>query len=78
MIFQYDSTIYCTSYLSRSISIVHNEITINIQYRKIKDEILYDPQGIVYDQHLSYATKARAINDMRYLQPDFYFDNLTV
>ena len=76
IIYQYDETIYCASYLSKKINISYQEKTIKIIYRKLKDDILYDMQGISTDNYVSKANASRAIKDMSYLKSDFYFDNL--
>lgn len=76
VIFQYDTTIYIASYLSRYLEISYQNTTIQLQYRKLKDEVLYHQEGIVKQDFVSYASPERAVQDMRYLQPDFYFDNL--
>ncbi|HRX64233.1 MAG TPA: hypothetical protein P5060_03965 [Candidatus Absconditabacterales bacterium] len=76
IIFQYDETIYLASYLSRDIQIKHKEKTINICYRKIKGDILLDQEGLIKKKYYTIASKDRAIKDMLYLKPDFYFDNL--
>lgn len=76
IIFQYTKTIYVASYLSRTIDIIHKSISYRICYRKLKDDILFDDQGIIRTQYYTIASPDRAITDMRYLQPNFYFDNL--
>jgi len=42
IIFQYDSVLYVASYLNRYIEIPYGDQTIKIQYRKLKDDILFD------------------------------------
>jgi len=74
IIFQYDSTLYLASYLNRYIEISYKDKIIKIQYRKIKDELLYDQNWIEKKEFYSQATGNRAIQDMKYLKPDFYFD----
>jgi hypothetical protein len=77
VIYQYDETIYLASYLSRNITIKlpNSSKELKICYRKLKDEILYNLEWIEKKDFYSIATKERAINDMKYLKPDFYFDN---
>ena len=72
LIFQFHSDIFLASYLTRSIKIdgqIYN-------YRKIKQEILIDPKGIIQDSTYSIASKERAFLDTLYLNKDYYFDNL--
>ncbi|MEK7611435.1 MAG: hypothetical protein AAB486_03650 [Patescibacteria group bacterium] len=47
-----------------------------ITFRKIKDAVLFNPQGIISRDNYSVATQERAFLDMIYLFPDYYFDNL--
>jgi hypothetical protein len=49
---------------------------IEYLYRKIKSEILFDPKGVEKKEGYFIATKERAISDMLYLNPNYYFDNL--
>jgi hypothetical protein len=74
IIFQSDSTLYVASYLSRTIYIPYQWKTITIQYRKLKDDILYDTQDIQQCTYYMQATWPRAKADMLYLKSDFYFD----
>lgn len=78
-IYQYDETIYLASYLSRMIKIKlpisrDEEQFINITYRKLKDEILYNPEWVEKKDFYSIANLERAKSDMLYLQKNFYFD----
>ncbi len=74
IVFQFDRQITAISYLSRSLE-VDNQ---SYRYRKIKNSILLNPTGIIVDaQHVSTAIPERAFLDKLYLEPDFYFDNLT-
>jgi hypothetical protein len=75
-IYQYDDTIYLASYLSRDIKIETNWKILNICYRKLKDEILYNPEWVEKKDFYSIASLERAVSDMKYLKKDFYFDNL--
>lgn len=73
VVFQYYSSIFVITNRSE-------ETTIDKQkyiYRKIKNEILLNPLGIVNKQGISQATKERAICDKIYLDGDEYFDNLS-
>lgn len=47
-------------------------------FRKIKDEVLYNPLGIEDKENYSIATPERAFLDMIYLFPDYYFDHLDI
>lgn len=74
IIFQYDSGISAISYLSRSIEV--NEKTF--QFRKIKGEILVNIAGIIRQKdHINIASAERAFLDLMYLNPEYYFDNLS-
>ncbi len=70
--FQYYETIFVASYLSRDLSAMGNKIV----YRKLKNEILMNPKGIVNKGNYFQATKERAFLDMAYLFRNYYFDNL--
>jgi len=76
IIYQKIDTIYVASYLSRKIEISYKDETIKIVYRKLKDGILYTPDWIIKKDFYSIASAKRAIQDMKYLKKDFYFDNL--
>jgi len=76
VIYQYFETIFVASYLSRNIEIKYKDKIIKIVYRKLKDEILYDEKWIIKKEFYSVASRTRAIQDMKYLKKDFYFDNL--
>lgn len=74
VIFQYYETIFVASYLSRKIVLQDGQ---KIIYRKLKNEILLNPQGIERKDNLAIATKERAFLDIIYLNSDYYFDNLS-
>lgn len=44
-------------------------------YRKLKPEILLDPKGVEKKDGYFMATRERAISDMLYFNPRYYFDN---
>jgi predicted transcriptional regulator of viral defense system len=70
--FQFYSTIFIASYLTR-------EITINGQrysFRKIRDSILTHPAGVEHVDESSIAIKERAFLDTLYINTDYHFDNL--
>ena len=72
IMFQYYESIYSISNLSRTYVIDNKEFI----YRKIKDEILLNPKGIVKDGNYMIATRERAVLDTLYLNKNYYFDNL--
>jgi predicted transcriptional regulator of viral defense system len=70
--FQFYSGIFIASYLTR-------EITIDGQvysYRKIRNEILTNPAGVVHRDETSFATKERAFLDTLYINTNYHFDHL--
>lgn len=72
IIFQYDSTIYSVSRINREIKVKN----LKFIYRKIKDDILLNSEGININADFSVASKERALLDLLYLEKDYYFDNL--
>jgi hypothetical protein len=73
VVFQYDSRITVLSYLSREIEVEGQTIS----YRKIKDSILINTQGIDRQKdYVNIASPERAFLDMLYLNGAMYFDNL--
>ncbi|MGB3072673.1 MAG: hypothetical protein IPJ68_02765 [Candidatus Moraniibacteriota bacterium] len=70
--FQYYDSIFIASYLSREIVVAGQKIV----YRKLRDDILGNPAGIVDRGYFSEAIPERAFLDRLYLFPDYYFDNL--
>jgi len=75
IIFQYDSTITCASYLTRELEIDKQSFS----YRQIKGEILTNTTGIILNENnINIATPERAFLDMLYLNKNFYFDNLHI
>lgn len=76
VIYQVSDEISVASYLSRTIDLDYKWKSIRLVYRKLKDELLYDDEWIIRKDFYSIASKSRAISDMKYLKPDFYFDNL--
>ncbi len=71
IIFQYYKTIFVVSYLTRRINIDGSEI----QYRKVKQGILLNKQGIDQQESYAKAIKERAFLDALYLYKNYYFDN---
>lgn len=72
VVFQPYESIYAISNRSEKVNI-HMQQYI---YRKLKEDILLNPLGIVTNKHISIATKERAICDKLYLDGDEFFDNL--
>jgi len=72
MIFQYYETIFVAAKWPQKKKIDGNSFTI----RRLKDSILYNPEGIIQNDNYSIATPERAFLDMIYLFPNYYFDNL--
>jgi len=72
VVFQPYESIFLASKRSEEISLDEQ----NYIYRKIKDEILLNPMGIVNEGSWARATVERAICDKLYLDGDEYFDNL--
>lgn len=73
IIFQYDTRYTSASYLTREIK----ADGMIFSYRRIKEEIIMDPTGIVRKaDNTNIATPERAFLDTLYLNKAFYFDNL--
>lgn len=72
VVFQYYETIFVISYLSRNLKVANQKFV----FKKIKNEILVNPNGIALKNGYSIATKERAFLDALYLYKDYYFDNL--
>lgn len=72
VVFQYYTTIFAVSYLTRTITV--NNTTI--QYRQIKGEVLTNMQGIEEKSGYFIATLERAFLDALYIYKDYHFDNL--
>jgi len=45
-------------------------------YRQLKAEMLYNPDGVIEKEGYFVATRERAMSDMLYFNPKYYFDNL--
>jgi hypothetical protein len=74
VIFQYGSVITSISYLNRRIEVDG----MAYQYRKIKGDIFVNLQGINRQtNHVNIASAERAFLDVMYLDPNYYFDNLS-
>ena len=72
IIFQHYDTIFVASPWSFTKKIDRYTLT----FRKLKDIVLYSPDGIKNENNISIATPERAFLDMIYLFPKYSFDNL--
>lgn len=73
VVFQYDDTITCVSYLNRTVEIDEK----NYQFRIINPELWIGMEGIEQKDNILIATPERAFLDMVYLSAgNCYFDNL--
>lgn len=72
VIFQHYEAIFVISYLSRKLIVDKKEI----QIKKIKNDVLLNPIGILKESNYAIASKERALLDVIYLYKDYYFDNL--
>ena len=45
-------------------------------YRQAKEDLLFNPNGVIQKKGYFIATKERAMSDMTYFKPKYYFDNL--
>lgn len=72
IIFQHYRTIFVATKWPKTVSIGKHSFT----YRKLKDQILFNPAGIANQDNYSIASPERAFLDMIYLFPNYYFDNL--
>jgi hypothetical protein len=71
-IFQYYPQIFLMSYIDREIKI-KEQIYV---YKSIKESVLLNPLGIKFLKQYSIACRERALLDMIYIYPEYYFDNL--
>lgn len=74
VIFQKYKTIFVVSYLNRKIEIDNREF----QYRRIRENILINKEGVKLKESYAIATKERAFLDALYLYKNYYFDNLDI
>ena len=72
VIFQHYNTIYVAGRRSKTVVIGSRTFT----YRKLKNEVLFNPTGVIDKGNYAIAGPERAFLDMLYLFPSFYFDNL--
>ncbi len=65
------------TYAHTFVSNVSKKVTVenvSFRFRKLKDEYLYNPTGIVQKEGHLIATTERAVADMLYYNPKYYFD----
>lgn len=72
VVFQHYEAVFVACKLSKMITCGGQKVF----FRKLKDEILYNPAGIIFDERFTIASLERAFLDMIYLFPNYYFDNL--
>lgn len=72
MVFQYSEEITSVGNLNK----IYNKKDYVYSYRKIKDSILYNDEGIIQKDNYAIAVKERALLDMLYLNKNYFFDNL--
>ena len=72
MIFQHYDTIFVASYITREI-VADNQ---TFAYKRLKDHILTNHDGIEVKDNYSIASAERAFLDTLYRTKDYYFDNL--
>ena len=48
--------------------------SISFLFRKLKDEYLYNPSGVINQNGIFVATNERAVADMLYFNPKYHFD----
>jgi len=72
--FQYYSTIFVASYITREIQVDNQKIS----FIRMKDYVLTDTIGIEQNNNIPIATKERAFLDRVYVSKDYHFDNVDV
>lgn len=73
IIFQHYDTIFVAGPWSKTVKINNHIFT----FRKLKDQLLFNPVGTLFKDNYNIATPERAFLDMIYLFPGYYFDNLS-
>ncbi|OGC16274.1 hypothetical protein A3J90_01020 [candidate division WOR-1 bacterium RIFOXYC2_FULL_37_10] len=73
IIFQHYDTIFVAGKWPKTMKIDGHIIT----FRRLKDELLFNPVGIIFKDNYNIAGLERAFLDMIYLFPEYYFDNLS-
>lgn len=67
---------YDTIFVAGSWTITKKIDRYTFTFRKLKEEVLFNPKGVKNENNFSIATPERAFLDMIYLFPKYYFDNL--
>lgn len=70
--FQHYDTIFVAGPWSKTVTIDSHIFT----FRKLKDNVLYNPSGVTHEKNYSIATPERAFLDTLYLFSAYHFDNL--
>lgn len=73
VIFQHYDTIFIAGPWPKTMKIDKHTFT----FRRLKDEILFNPAGTTFKDNYSIADPERAFLDMIYLFPNYHFDNLS-
>lgn len=73
VVFQYYGRIFAASYLTREITADNQTYS----YKRIKDAVLTDHDGIENRENYSIASPERAFLDVIYIYEDYHFDNLS-
>lgn len=72
VIFQKYSSLFFVSYFTKTIKNAAGQFV----YKKIRDQALFNPEGIINSGTYSIASRERAFLDAVYLYKDYHFDNL--
>lgn len=72
VIFQTTNTIQCVSYLTRSLIVDGHPL----EYRKVKDCILTNQDGLIFSGGITIARLERAFLDALFVFHNYHFDNL--
>ncbi len=73
IIFQHYDTIFIAGPWPKTTKIDKHTFT----FRRLKDEILFNPAGTIFKDNYSIASPERAFLDTIYLFPKYHFDNLS-
>lgn len=73
VIFQHYETIFVAGKWTKQLKIDGQ----NFSFRKLKDELLFNPSGVISKDNYNIATQERAFLDTIYLFLEYYFDNLS-
>lgn len=72
--FQYCSQLFVATYLTRNLKVDGQEL----EFRKLKDRILFSTDGIDNVGNYAVASPERAFLDTVYLNKEYHFDNLSL